>query len=225
MKVILPLLLLALLLAVLVWTRTASESESQAAAAAAVPSSVQQHGTGGHGAATAVSEQSTDVSTGGAGDMPSPLDLADPRIASYLSREQDKSALQAYFANPDASELSAAAAWRLIEQVEADGRVMGFEALYLKLAWLERNSGSEAEFQRRSAELLAQYRQRAEQAARDDSPERDPAFADYKQRERQIMDEVAAMDDIPNGLTRQAYLRQRLLEARMAAYGESASDN
>ncbi|WP_157976575.1 hypothetical protein [Parahaliea mediterranea] len=219
MKVTMALLVVAILLAVLLLSRGASRLALVSSEPAA------------RSPATRVMQEALPAETPAAvrgkitgeadGEVVPAVDLADPRVVAYLSRERDKSTLRGYFDDPGASELSADEAWALIEQVEAEGRVMGFEALHLKLAWLERNSASEEEFQQRASQLLAQYRQRAEQAAQAGSPERNPAFVDYKQRERQIMDEVAAMDDIPNGMTRQAYLRQRLLEARMAAYGES----
>ena len=44
-----------------------------------------------------------------------------------------------------------------------------------------------------------------------------PEFEAYKQQEKQIVKEVMAMDKVPAGLTRNEYLRQRLLEARVAA--------
>ncbi|MEM9760664.1 MAG: hypothetical protein AAF933_15585, partial [Pseudomonadota bacterium] len=51
-------------------------------------------------------------------------------------------------------------------------------------------------------------------------PENIPGFTDYKTREAEIIAEVNGMDSFPQGQTRQQYLRERLLEARIEAYGE-----
>ena len=52
-----------------------------------------------------------------------------------------------------------------------------------------------------------------------------PDFERYKAREKAIVEEVMAMDDIPGGLTRDQYLRDRLQEARVEAMGRSAGNN
>ena len=52
-----------------------------------------------------------------------------------------------------------------------------------------------------------------------------PDFERYKAREKAIVEEVMAMDDIPGGLTRDQYLRERLQEARVEAMGRSAGNN
>ena len=145
--------------------------------------------------------------------------LEDPRVQDYLGRQQDKQALEAYFTADD-SALSDAEAWTLIESIERDGRVMAYEALALKLAWLERNSASEGEFQDAARDLVAEYRERAEQSMRAYDPYEDvPGFAEYKEAERRILQEVQAMESFPDGMTRQEYLRMRLQAAREAAYG------
>jgi hypothetical protein len=46
----------------------------------------------------------------------------------------------------------------------------------------------------------------------------DPRFQDYKARERAIVAEVMGLGEIPGGLTRDEYLRQRLQQARVSAY-------
>lgn len=145
--------------------------------------------------------------------------LEDPRVQGYFARQQDKQALEDYFTS-DTSALSSSEAWSLIETIERDGRVMAYEALALKLAWLERNSVGEAEFRDAARDLVAEYRARAEQSVREYNPYEDvPGFAEYKEAERRILQEVQAMESFPNGMTRQEYLRRRLQQAREAAYG------
>ena len=144
--------------------------------------------------------------------------LEHPRVQSWLALEENKRLLTNYFADAENSALNDGEAWALIEQAEREGRVIGFEAMHMKIAWLERNSANAEEFNRRRDELIADYRQRAEKMNRDYDPASIPGFTDYKAREADIIREVRAMETIPDGLSEQAYLRQRLLEARIEAF-------
>ncbi|MFC4879188.1 hypothetical protein [Microbulbifer halophilus] len=85
--------------------------------------------------------------------------LSDPRVEKYLQREEDKGALEAYF-NGDGGDHTNEEIWQLIEAVEREGRVMAYEGLALKLAWLERNSASKAEFDAAARELMEKYRRK-----------------------------------------------------------------
>jgi len=140
--------------------------------------------------------------------------LDSPRVRTYFQREREKQALAAYFGGRESS-LSAAEVWELIGRIEADGRMLAYEALALKLEWLEHNSADKGEFDAAAAKLVAEYRQRALERQRDYDPYRDvPGFADYKAAERRIVAEVQQMREFPAGQSRQEYLRKRLLEAR-----------
>ncbi|WKD49350.1 hypothetical protein [Microbulbifer spongiae] len=144
--------------------------------------------------------------------------LSDPRVRAYLDRERDKQALDAYF-NQGESPPSAEDVWQLIESIESDGRVMAYEALALKLAWLERNSASAQAFEQAASDLVARYQRRSQQnTAAYDPYEAVPGFAEYKQVEAQIVEEVQGMTHFPEGMSKQEYLRQRLQEAREKAY-------
>lgn len=145
--------------------------------------------------------------------------LEHPRVQEYLAEETDKRALQDYFAGGDGA-ISDDEAWALIERIERESRVLAFEALTLKLAWLDRNSDNKDDYDQRSAEILAQYRQRSERQLQQYDPyEEVPGFARYKELEAEIVREVQQMESFPEGLSRQAYLRQRLQAARQEAYG------
>ncbi|GAA5525088.1 hypothetical protein Maes01_01648 [Microbulbifer aestuariivivens] len=145
--------------------------------------------------------------------------LQDPRVEKYLSREADKKALRSYFAGEPGA-LSDREAWELIERIENEGRVIAYEGLAIKLAWLERNSGSKAEYDERAAAIIAEYRQRAHRQLQAYDPYREvPGFARYKEMEVEILREVQQMASFPDGLSRQEYLRQRLQTAREEAYG------
>ncbi|WP_308363811.1 MULTISPECIES: hypothetical protein [unclassified Microbulbifer] len=143
--------------------------------------------------------------------------LSDPRVQRYFQREKDKRSLQDYFSN--SGELSAEESWQLIEAIEAEGRIMAYEAMALKLAWLERNSASKSEFDRAAGELVESYRQKSQQSAEEYDPYEDvPGFAEYKEMEAQIVREVQQMTTFPDSMSKQEYLRRRLQEAREKAY-------
>jgi hypothetical protein len=70
---------------------------------------------------------------------------------------------------------------------------------------------------KRDAQLLAlQQRYRDETQLRLAAAQAlpDPQFESYKVRESQIVNEVMAMETIPDGLSRDEYLRRRLQSAR-----------
>ncbi|WP_193166375.1 hypothetical protein [Microbulbifer hainanensis] len=140
--------------------------------------------------------------------------LDNPRVQTYFDREREKQALADYFSGGN-SGLSDEQVWQLIEGIEGEGRILAYEALALKLEWLERNSDSQAEFEQASQALVEEYRSRSLQSAQAYDPyEQVPGFAAYKAEEQRIVAEVQKMDAFPQGTTRQEYLRQRLREAR-----------
>lgn len=147
--------------------------------------------------------------------------LSDPRVQEYLQREDDKAALDTYF-NGDGGGYTDEEIWQLIDTIEREGRVMAYEGLALKLAWLERNSASEAEFDTAAQALMEEYRRNAESSAREYDPYEDvPGFADYKRAEQRIIERVKGMDSFPDGVTRQEFLRQQLQAAREEAYSKN----
>lgn len=143
--------------------------------------------------------------------------LSDPRVQTYFQREKDKQSLHDYFNGR--GELSAEESRQLIESIEAEGRIMAYEAMALKLAWLERNSASKAEFDRAAGELVESYRQKSQQSAEEYDPYEDvPGFVEYKEMEAQVVREIQQMATFPDGMSKQEYLRMRLQEVREKAY-------
>ena len=92
--------------------------------------------------------------------------LTHQKGVAYL--EKDKAALIRYFNNNGALKPSHSPEeiWEIIERIENEKHVFAFEALSLKLRWLEINADSEQEFKTKSAQLTAFYQQKA-QAAND----------------------------------------------------------
>jgi hypothetical protein len=142
------------------------------------------------------------------------------RVQAYLSLEDTRRSLQAYFSSPGTSSADPKAILETIDALERDGRLVGLEALHLKVAWLALNSSDEDDYRARARSLIDEYaeRDRAARAAFD--PGAIPGYTDYKVREAEIIAEVNGMDSFPQGQTRQQYLRERLLQARIEAYGE-----
>ena len=144
--------------------------------------------------------------------------MSHPNVQRYLEREARKEKLQSYF--DDIEHGDGEEAWRLINDIEREGGMLAYEALALKLAWLERNSADKASFDRAAGDLLETYRQRAEKSGGQYDPHRDvPGFSEYKSMERKIVAEVQGMQHFPDGMTRDEYLRKRLQHAREQAYG------
>lgn len=141
----------------------------------------------------------------------------EPEVTAYLQREANKHELQAFFAGT--GEMDAQEAWTLIDDLERDQRVLGFEALHLKLAWLEKQHTNREKFESAAQALMDDYRKRA-QSQPAYNPEDIPGYTDYKARELAIIEQINSMQTFPNGMSREEYLREQLLEARLEAYGE-----
>lgn len=116
-----------------------------------------------------------------------------------------------------ARELSAS-----IDKYEREGGLSAGEALLLRSALVKATVADETRQGMQIADLMQGYRERADQGMADylARHQRDPRFQDYKAQERSIVAEVMAMRSIPGGLSRNEYLRQRLQQAREAAYGK-----
>ena len=146
--------------------------------------------------------------------------LERPEVIAYLDHERDKAALDSYFNDDQSSETySDQQIWDIIERVEAEGRVFAFEALSLKLRWLEKNALDESDFKIRSEEIINHYRERALAAQENYDPNDTPGFSEYKKEEARIIKEANEMQVYPEGMSKQEYLRQELLAARVRAYG------
>lgn len=111
----------------------------------------------------------------------------------------------------------AAALAKEIDRREAAGELALSEALLMQVGLVQAEGGDEAAQKARADALLARYQAlSAEREAQAKAP--DARFSRYKSEEKRIVDEVMALDSIPDGLSRDQYLRQRLQEAREQAY-------
>lgn len=142
--------------------------------------------------------------------------LSNEKTLAYLKKEEEKKRLQDYFENPTGE--NPQAIFELIEKIEQEGRVVAFEALSLKLAWLELNTTDAQDFQTKSEQVIEEYRKKAADSQAAHQPSSIPGFDEYKEREQAIIHEINSMHEFPDGHTRQSYLRSRLQQAREMAY-------
>jgi hypothetical protein len=108
-----------------------------------------------------------------------------------------------------------------IEAREHSGELSAGETVLLRAAMIEAVPGTEEEKKARLAALAERYRADAarREAAFAAQQQADPRMRQYKAREKQVVAEVMAMKAIPDDLTRDQYLRQRLQLERERAFG------
>jgi len=152
---------------------------------------------------------------------------ARPEVQAYRERQRFEQRIQAFVKQAGSlGEAERAATLRSLEaeigKLEAARQLSAGEAMLLRMQLLNAAGGDRAANLQRAQALAQQYRSDAErrEAAHLQAQQNDPRFRSYKQREADIVAEVQAMDRIPGGMDRDAYLRQRLQEAREAAYAQ-----
>jgi hypothetical protein len=158
-------------------------------------------------------------------DAPDPiadLESAGGReLARYRETIAFQDAVRAFFdgyRELGESERAARAAELLgrIEARERDGRLLPQEALVLRLGVLRATVDDPAVLESESRALIEDYQTRAQQAAANRDP--DPRDARYQVRQAEIAREVMALEEIPGGVARDEYLRERLRELRVEVY-------
>ncbi len=104
---------------------------------------------------------------------------------------------------------------------EQEGKLVPMEALVLKLAMLRYTSNGDDDYKAKAKNLIDQYKTQSDLREQAWLANPDPNFIDYKRQEADIVKDVMAMTVIPDGLSRDEYLRQRLEQARIATMGGS----
>jgi hypothetical protein len=150
-----------------------------------------------------------------------------PELARYRETIAFRDAVRAFFdgyRDLAKSERTARAAQieQQLEERERDGRVLPQEALVLRLGLLRATIDDPAVLESESRRVLADYRAAAERAAADRAP--DPRDAEYEARQAVIAREVMALEEVPGGLAREEYLRERLRELRLEVYADGARE-
>ncbi|MGA4473953.1 hypothetical protein ACPA2M_13345 [Ectopseudomonas chengduensis] len=108
-----------------------------------------------------------------------------------------------------------------IDALERQGEVALSEALLLQIALIKAVSENEDEQKRRAEALIKRYQAISAEREVKLAQRSDPNFERYKAEERNIVEEVLGLQNIPDGLTRDQYLRQRLQEARERSYQQT----
>lgn len=150
--------------------------------------------------------------------------LDTPEARAYLEREQFNERARRFFADAahsDAPARAREAEWieSAIGRYERERHLSAGEAMNLRLGLVEASGLPDAERAERMAAIVTAYaregeRREAQWAAQQRG---DAAFAQYKSREQAIVADVMAMARIPDGLSRDEYLRRRLEAERIAA--------
>lgn len=150
--------------------------------------------------------------------------LDTPEARAYLEREQFNERARRFFAETvrrDEPARAREAQWieAAIGRYERERHLSAGEAMNLRLGLVEVSELPDAERAERMADIVLRYerdgeRREAQWAAQQRG---NAAFAQYKSREQAIVAEVTAMTRIPDGLSRDEYLRRRLEAERVAA--------
>lgn len=146
-------------------------------------------------------------------------------VREYRERERFGQDVHDFFArastlDPVSRQRQADALREELRKRDADRSISAGESMNLQIA-LVRATVDDPQAQASAlAALTDRFRADADQANQAwlQQLAADPQFQRYKQDERRIVDTVMAMPVIPGGMTRDAYLREQLQQARVAAY-------
>jgi len=155
--------------------------------------------------------------------------LDDPRIIQFAQRLEFEEELQRLFREtaelePQQRQARADHLEQQLTHYEQETQVSAPEALMVRLALVQLLEQDEAAAKAAAAELIERYQAQSETRLEAWRSASRPEFERYKVREKEIVDEIMALDRIPDGLTRDQYLRQRLQEARIETMGQPESD-
>jgi hypothetical protein len=196
-----------------------------AASAAAV--SLGLFDAGGRDARTAAAAGGDGANGASSQGEPAPMQalLATPQARDYRQRQQFQQQARSFFREaaalgPAEREQRAQALGARIDHYEQANELSAGETLLLRVGLIQATEPDPARQQAQVRELAQRYRAQAAQReqAWADQQSRDPKFQAYKQRESAVVAEVMALASIPGGLSRDAYLRQRLQAERERIY-------
>jgi hypothetical protein len=152
-----------------------------------------------------------------------------PEMRRYQELRAFQEEARAFFAQQD--ELSEvereARAAALREQVVAkqrEGLLVPGEALLLELGLLKATLDDPAVYEHEARALIEKHEQEVERRREEAASRPDPRFDAYKRREAEVVREVMALEEIPEGRSRADYLRERLQRLRSEIYGDGAGE-
>jgi hypothetical protein len=152
-------------------------------------------------------------------ERPQSRPTVDPRVQEFQQRERFQQEVREFFARapalpPEERAARARDIARAITHYEAEGEIAAAEALTLRSGLVRETVPDPVEQLVAIRGLQEHYQQQGERKQAEWEARTDPELGLYKAREREIVDEVMAMTTIPDGLTRDEYLRRRLQSAR-----------
>jgi hypothetical protein len=152
-------------------------------------------------------------------ERPESRPTVDPRVQKFQQRERFQQEVREFFARapalpPEERAARARDIARAITHYEAEGEIAAAEALTLRSGLVRETVEDPVEQIVAIRGLQQHYQQQGERKQAEWEARADPELELYKAREREIVDEVMAMTTIPDGLTRDEYLRRRLQSAR-----------
>ena len=152
-------------------------------------------------------------------ERPQSRPTVDPRVQKFQQREQFQQEVREFFARapalpPEERAARARDIARAITHYEAEGEIAAAEALTLRSGLIRETVQDPVEQIVAIRSLQQHYQQQGERKQAQWEARSDPELELYKAREREIVEEVMAMTTIPDGLTRDEYLRRRLQSAR-----------
>lgn len=152
-------------------------------------------------------------------ERPQSRPTVDPRVQKFQQRERFQQEVREFFARapalpPEERAARARDIARAITHYEAEGEIGAAEALTLRSGLIRETVEDPVEQVVAIRGLQQHYQQQGERKQAEWEARADPELELYKAREREIVDEVMAMTTIPDGLTRDEYLRRRLQSAR-----------
>lgn len=154
-----------------------------------------------------------------ADDHAAPVPLVEDPAKTQQERLAFHARVRSFFAQ--AAALSAADREREAQSIgagiaeyESRGELSAGEALLLKSALIRESVADPAAQAEQIAALERSYRRESDRRRAAWESRRDPMFELYKLREEAIVTNVMALTEIPGGLSRDEYLRQRLQAER-----------
>ena len=152
-------------------------------------------------------------------ERPQSRPTVDPHVQKFQQRERFQQEVREFFARapalpPEERAARARDIARAITHYEAEGEIAAAEALTLRSGLVRETVEDPIEELVAIRGLQQHYQQQGERKQAEWEARSDPELELYKAREREIVAEVMAMTTIPDGLTRDEYLRRRLQSAR-----------
>ena len=152
-------------------------------------------------------------------EVPAESNRVEQTPVDVATRERFNERARAFFA--DAAQMTGEDRVREARQLEQEltrleqaGGLSAGETLLIRAGLIRETVPAGAQQDAQLQALQERYRAETQRRVATAQARPDPQFGYYKVRESEIVDEVMAMETIPDGLTRDEYLRRRLQSAR-----------